>query len=199
MKIKQEFFHVTSEPKTDAGTPAEPEDQTVARILTTDADVNAGNLKAGPIAASVVLKVPVTQFTRAMRYNCMLCKHFDNKAFVTIFERADHPAAPIQLRTDMNKIRGALLTTENASLEEMHGGGDGDMDVEQAIRSLGLCHALEAAAEDYVIVHPLSMCPDEVITPSQPNGLFQPKDVESERIGEKVYDDIMRRAQGKVP
>lgn len=193
-------MHITNSPTKDDGQRAEPEEQTVSRILTTDAETNMTNgQRAGNMQAAVVVSSPVAQFARAMRANCVNCANFDNAAFLSFFQKADHPLAPRHLRESMNSIRAGLLQTQNASVGAMHSGQDGDMDVEHAIRVLGFCHALGEVMKEETIVHPLSSCPEDSITPTTPDGYFKPRDRASEKAGERAYDNIMLRASSKAP
>lgn len=199
MKIKDDLLHISAVPVKDDGTSAEPEEQTVSRILTTEADASmTSGTAVGSIPMQVVAQSTVAEFAATARSRCITCKHFDNPAFVELFRKADHPAAPIQMREAMNSIRAALLQTSNAEIQGAHSGMDGDMDVEHAIRAMGFCRALGELANDYVAVHPLSSCPDEVIGPNSPVGYYQPKDNASERAADAAFDHIMRRAQGKT-
>jgi DNA-binding transcriptional LysR family regulator len=199
MKIKDDLLHITSFPAKDDGTTAEPEEQTVSRILTSEADASMQSGQAvGSIPMQVVAQSTVAEFAATVRSQCVTCKHFDNPGFLALFRKADHPAAPLQMREAMNSLRAALLQTSNADIQGAHSGMDGDMDVEHAIRSMGFCRALTEMANDYVTVHPLSSCPDEVVSPTSPVGLYQPKDNTAERAADEAFDAIMRRAQGKV-
>lgn len=199
MKIINDLTHITNEERNLAGDLAQPEQQTVSRILVTDAEVSGTTSGvAGNIPAAVVATSTVAEFARATRAPCHLCAHFDNKAFLELFKRADDPLAPIHLRETMNSVRAALLQTSNAEVGDLSRGQDGDLDVEHAIRSLGFCRALGEKLSDYVVVHPLTTCPDEVITATEPDGLYKPRDNAHEREGVRAYDSIMRRAQGKT-
>ena len=181
------------------GSVAEPEEQTVQRVITTDGEATSTDGKMGGVMrTAIVVESQVSDFADAMRSPCAGCKNFDNKGFLALFTKADHPGAPLHMRESMNSLRAVLLQTYNASVQSMHTGQDGDMDVEHAIRVMGFCRALGEMEKDYVVVHPLSSCPDSVVTPERPKGFFQPKDNEHERIGDKAYDAIMRQAQGKT-
>lgn len=198
MKIKQDLLRVTAGGVKADGTVGEPEEQTVQRVMLTDGEATTTDGKiSGSMNTAVVVESQVSEFVRAVRSPCAGCKHFDNKSFLAFFEKADHPAAPIHVRESMNELRGILLQTYNAQVQSMHAGQDGDMDVEHAIRAMGYCRALTEIEKDYVVVHPLSTCPDGVVTPERPTGFFQPRDNEAERIGNKAYDAIMNRAAGK--
>jgi hypothetical protein len=199
MKINADLLHISALPLKDDGTPAEPEEQTATRIIKTAAETEMNTGQAvGEIPTQILAQSSVDVFARAVRAQCVTCKHFDNPGFLALFRQADHPLAPMQMRESMNSLRAALLQTANADLQSSHQGMDGDMDVEHAIRALGFCRALTEQANDYVVVHPLSTCPDEIITPTSPDGFYQPKDNAAERAGNEAFDAIMRRAQGKT-
>lgn len=199
MKIKQDLLHITNTPTLDDGTPAEPEQQTASRVLLTDADAATTTGKAvGAMNAQVIIESSAGEMARALRGMCSNCKHYDNAAFQRFLSQADHPASPMHVREGVNELRAALLQTYNAQLQTMHAGADGDMDVEHALKQLGFCRALGEIHKDDIIVHPLSSCPPETITDSTPSGLYQSKDRASERAGDKAYDNILKRAAGKV-
>lgn len=200
MKISSDLLHVTANPTLDDGkTAAEPEQQTVSRILNTVAEVESGAPAGTTLPAQIVAQSTVAQFAHALRQPCGNCKYFDNVAFNHFLAQADHPAAPIHMRETINSMRAALLQTQNVQVNAMHTGGDGDMDVEHGLRVLGFCRALGEHAGEPIVVHPVSSCPPEVINESQPDGFFSPKDNSAETAGDRAYDAIMRRAQGKAP
>lgn len=199
MKIKNDLLHITNQPTKDDGSAAEPEEQTVSRILMTDLDAaGSGGNALGSMKGSIVVASQVSEFANALRHPCANCKHFDNRAFEAFVEKADHPASPIHVRETINAMRAALLQTMNASVHAMHTGQDGDMDVEHALRALGFCRALGEAMNDHVVVHPLSSCPPEAISPDRPQGWFVARDRASEKAGDAAYDSIMARASGKT-
>lgn len=200
MKIKQDLLHITNQPVLDDGNKAEPEQQTASRVIITDADASASTGQAlGQMNAQVVVSSTAGELARAMRGMCANCKFFDNPAFVSFLAKADHPGAPMHVRAGVNELRAALLQTYNAQLQSMHTGADGDMDVEHALKQLGFCRALTEMAKDDVVVHPLSSCPEETITESNPSGFFQARDRSSERAGDRAYDNVLKRAAGKEP
>lgn len=202
MKIKEDLLHITNAPETDDGNKAEPEQQTATRILVSESETTTsqGEPLPGGVPVQILVQSQAGVLANALRAQCGGCKHFDNAAFLTFARKADSPAAPLHLREGMNEVRGALLQTMNASVNAMHAGQDGDMDVEHALASLGFCHALtEINGGDDVIVHPLSCCPPEVKSDAQPLGLFSPRDRTSELAGQRAYDNIMNKAAGKIP
>ena len=200
MRIKQDLLHITNAPTKDDGERAEPEEQTVSRVLVTEFEAAGTNGKtSGVMQGSIVAASQVSDFSRALRYGCATCKHFDMEGFASFLNRADHPAAPMHVRETVNSMRAALLQTMNASVNAMHAGQDGDMDVEHALRALGFCRALSESVNEPVIVHPLSSCPPESITETRPQGYYVAKDSTSEKVANSAYDSIMARAAGKLP
>jgi hypothetical protein len=198
MKIKDDLLQVTSGVDHADGTKGEPEEQIVRRVLLTDADATLAGNTVGEIAASVVVDSTVKDFVTAIVQNCASCKHFDHKAWKSYLARAIDPTAPMHLREGLNELRAGLMMTMNASVHAEHEDEDG-MNVEEALASMGFCHVLKEIVKDDVVVHPLSTCPAESRTATNPDGYFEPRDRSAEMAGERVYDSMMRRAQGKVP
>lgn len=196
-----EAIHITTRQYTDDGTPAEAEEQTVSHVIRMDSDVT-GHMTPGTVEGqlptAVVVQSQVADIIQKVKNPCMLCRNFDNEGFIEMFKRADHPAAPLELRSMMNEIRMQLLRTGNVEINARSSGQDGDLDVEHAIRQMGICRALSEMMSDLVFVHPVGGCPQTVITASDPDGLFVPKSNEAERIGYAAYDKLLNAARGKV-
>jgi len=190
---------ITSDTITISNAPGvEPENQVVRRTIGVpgEATLNTGSA-AGNLATSVVVDTQVSEFALANRTRCALCKHFDNEAFQRYLAQADHPAAPMHVRREVNDLRASLLMTYNASMTQ-HEGQDGDMDVEHALKAMGFCHALTEEAGESVVVHPLAVCPPEVVDPvTAPVGYFKPRGNESEKFADAAYDRVMKAAAGK--
>ena len=153
------------------------------------------------------LSVPATESFYANGVLVHNCKHYDNKGFIEWMRHADHPLAPADHRAAVNEIRSGLLMTQNAQVQEMHTGQDGDMDVEAALQMCGWCHALSKLCQDNVGVHAFATCPATardlagnevaVITPTQQMGFYQPRDRAAQKAGSSMYDKVLRIAEGK--
>ena len=87
----------------------------------------------------------------------------------------------------------------------MHVGEDGDYDIEHAMKSMALCHALreyykgkDGTDPGIIGVWPTSGCPAETCSPDKPMGIFEPKDGDAAKASKENYDAVMLRAAGKV-
>ncbi len=132
-----------------------------------------------------------------LRNPCFQCVHFDRKAWAKLYAYWNDSTSPIEERRNLNGVRAALLETQNADIVDKSSGMDGDMDVEHALSLLGICHPLTEIEKEPVIVYPTGGCPAEVCGPTQPNGFYEPKTPEAERLGSQTFDNVMRLAQGK--
>lgn len=213
MKIRKDILQVGSGMLSVDGTKLEAEQQPVRRVLTVDAPVTHGSgpgngRNVGAIATEIVTENQSAIDVATHRMSlCGNCKWFRNPEWIRDLNNADSPLATIERRRMVNEIRGALLTTRNANLAEMHEGQDGDLDVEAALRQLGYCKALfetfknmgNSNEDATVLVHPLSCCPDDVRKQMPPHGFYEPKDREAKKVGTANYDRIMSKASGKTP
>lgn len=198
MDIKNDEIRISTVNFTKEGDKLEPEEQAAARILTGTAPLTHGTTKlAGNIPMQVIGETTVGDLARTFRRQCRTCKHFDHDNWVRILRTK----ALSEVRTDqeeLNKLRAGLLQTQNASVHDMHLGQDGDIDIEHALASLGICRALTETLNDAIIVHPLSSCPDDVITPTSPDGFYQAKDDHQDKEAASAYDLILRKAMGRI-
>lgn len=199
MKIRQDLLRVRSNPYDDRGEKIEPEQQPAQRVLTTDAEVSMqGGAAVGTLPTQIVYETTAGELARAMRHPCFSCKNFDARSWGRLYLRMTDPTAPLDQRQELNAIRAALLTTRNAKLQNRHvSEKEGDMDPEHALSQLGICRPLTEIHGTPVIVHPLGGCPPEVCTTTEPNGLYDPKDTDADRMGSKTFDNVMKLATGK--
>lgn len=198
MKIKADLLRVRSVPVDDKGQKMEPEAQPAQRILKTDSEVTTRDgKKLGSIPTDIVYETSAGELAQAMRHPCFQCKHFDQKAWFKLFRSWTDPGAPKAMREQLNAIRAALLTTNNAKLADQHVSQEGDMDVEHALSQLGICRVLTEVHNDAIIVHPTGGCPPEICTPTQPDGFYEAKDKDADRLGSQTFDNVMKLATGK--
>lgn len=198
MKIKADLLRVRSLPYDDKGNKIEPEQQPVQRIFKTESDAGLqGGPTVGKIATDIIYETNVGAMAGAMRNPCFSCKHFDRRAWRQLLARWNDPLTPIAERQELNGVRAALLGTKNAKIQEKHVSQEGDMDVEHALSTLGICHAFTELNSNVLIVYPTATCPETVCGPTQPNGFYVAKDRDSEKMGSAVFDRVMRLATGK--
>lgn len=208
MKIRGDLLKISSGALNLKGEKLEPEEQLVRREVTIEAPVKHGfgavGTDVGNIPATIVTDQTAGEQAAAMRALCGNCKHFRNDLWLRDLAKADAPGAPIEKRRMVNKIRAAIIQTQNVKVTDMAAGADGDIDVEHALRQTGYCMALyayfknagKADQEAMTLVHPLSSCPQDVRSVGSPYGFFQASR-EGKEAGDRNHDAIMQRAAGK--
>ncbi len=193
MKIRADLLKISSNGRNEDGSLAEPEQQQVQRVLTTEVPLGPqGGAAIGAVPAEIVTYSSAIAVAGALSRQCGNCKFFDQATFQQTIAAADHPLAPMENRRAVNEIRAGLLQSGNAGLT-----GE-DVDPEQALKECGFCTALSEHYKEPVGVHEKSSCPADVITPSQPAGFFKPLSKKSARVAGSNYDKVMNAAAGKL-
>lgn len=197
MRIKKEFMRIARLPGTVGGAKLEAEQQPAQRVQVVDANVTSkAGKQLGSITTEIIAEHSAQELANIERAKCYGCKNFRNADWLKI--RNAMQFGSLEKRQELNRIRAALLTTANAKIHQVHD-NDGETDVEHAISMLGVCGPLtEIDGTEAIIVHPMGNCPDDVCSMARPNGLFEPKDQDSDRAGAGNYDRIMRIAQGRT-
>lgn len=201
MKIRADKIRIRTVPFDDKGDKMEPEAQPVQRIFETESQVTSqdGTLK-GATPTQVIYETTVGELATAMRSPCFSCKHFDAHAWQKILSVWNDPTSSLEQRAQLNQCRAALLQTGNAELQEAHTNPldkEQDMDVEHALSVLGICRPISEIMREPVIVYPTSSCPGEFCTPTQPNGFYDAKDKDADRLGSATYDNVLKTALGQ--
>ncbi len=209
MFIKRDVFRIESGAREADGTKIDPEGQSAQHVFEGTAPVNIPVPGVNPVGTPGSLPLQIVahstagQLARSVSSLCVNCKHFDRAGWLRMLARNEGPAATAAERHSINSIRAEILM--RLPEPEENAGGDGDYDVEHAMRSMGLCHALREfyretkEEQDIIGVWPRAGCPEEVATAvGKPWGLFVPKDNDAERQSAQNYDDVMLRAAGKV-
>jgi hypothetical protein len=201
LRIKADLLKVRSVPYDEAGQKVEPEQQPAARVMVIDGgapvSMSRDQRNVGSIPASIIAETTAGEVANTMRSKCFQCKNFNTSAWKKLRLLWGNSSDP-DVFQKLNRVRYALLTTQNPEVVRRSEGMDGDFDVEHSISQLGVCEPLTEINRDAVIVSPISTCPDEVCTKDNPRGLFVPKDKEMERLGSAAFDQIMRMAEGKA-
>lgn len=200
MKIKADYLRIRNVPFDAEGKPVEPEQQPVQREIQTSFDVT-GNMTGqhfGSLPSQIIVENHTVQdFVPMARWKCKGCKHFDREAWKKLMAAWEDPSAPIEQRKYLNGIRGMLHETGNADILKRHNDGSGGLDVDHALKTLGICRPMSEIKQAPIIVYPTSSCPIEVCSAEQPQGFYTPKDREAERQGSEAFDKLMRAAQGR--
>jgi hypothetical protein len=195
MRIKQDLLRVRPALAVN-GEKLEAEQMPMQRVQTVDAPANIAGNQVGSIPTEIITDTTVGEMAANMRHPCFSCKNWNRRAWKALYMRWVDPTTPIAERQQLNAIRAALLTTNNATIHDRNEGEDGT-DVEHALGELGICEPLTEIRKDPVIVYPTATCPPEVRTPQQPDGLYKAKDRDNARMGGSVFDNVMRLATGK--
>lgn len=192
MEIRSDTFIVQHFDQDLNGDPVEPEQQPATRILEVDGPTQLGPNQTGmELPTTVALQDNAGQFAHGLRSQCFLCKHFNKdvaQATIAAWQRGSK-----EQRAALNEIRARLMETQNDTVQErMTNPQDGDIDVEQGLSMLGICEVFTEITRDALFVHPIGACPED-------QNFFVAKDIASEKYGSNKFDEIMRRAQGKIP
>lgn len=153
----------------------------------------------GSIPVSISYEAPAAQLAQGFRNTCGLCRNFDQRAWHAYFRKLSSSVDGIRI---LNQFRFGLVASENAAVVTAHEDKDGDLDVEHAMMACGLCRPLTEEMMNPIIVYPASSCPQYLLgTNGQPDetkpfpNSFVPKDLEAEKRGSKMFDQIMQKAQ----
>lgn len=198
MKVNEQLLKIQSLPYDELGNKLEPEALPAERILVIDAPVR-GSIDqqiGGAIRSSINIQGTVSQFANGLRTMCAECVHFDPGAWERRKAQLEGSKEGVN---QLNNMRWALIQEGLGPAEGMHVTQENEVDLEHAIAFLGVCRALTEHKRDETYVHPMSGCPDEVCTPTHPDGFFETRNYETRRAGDAAYDDVMRKAQGKLP
>lgn len=186
MQIKRDTLMVGGLISDEHGDKVEPEQQPVVRAV--DATIQVSG-SSGGVLGEIGGRINQVQsagvFAQDLRSKCIGCAHFDRRGFAELRKRM---TATMDGHRQLNELRASLLESGNATLTAAHESQDGDMDVEGALASMGLCRAFGDLVRDDVVVHPLANCPES-------QNLFKPRDSAADKAGAAAYDHIMRLAE----
>jgi len=206
--IKRQTLDFSQRPQTDA------EGQVARRRFHTE--VAAGPGQAGVVNAQGMIpgiieyNTTAGELAEASRSPCAGCQHHDVKAWRQFVAAATGPASTAEDRDTIQKLRGRLMVDGVGVFND-----DGEFDVEATLMSFGICRPLTDWVEGVVGKNPMhwpivtsreANCPSyvaaggarmEVTYPSQPLGLFKPRDLDSKKYGAARYDAVLFDAAGK--
>lgn len=213
MQIKRDKFVIESGAREADGTKIEPEAQVVKHVFEGTAPVGlGGGFEVGePGGSPAVGSLPISieahgtaqQVARSVSALCANCKFFDRVGWLKMLAKNEGPASTEAERHSVNSIRMEILSRMPDS--DQHTAADGEYDIEHAMKSMGLCHALrefykgkEGKDPGIIGVWPTSGCPADTCSPDKPWGIFVPKDGDAARASQQNYDAVMQRAAGKI-
>jgi hypothetical protein len=203
---------VYHDPTRERGAPVEPEQQAAEVVQPIETFVTIGRShlardipmhtlpqavqEAAMVAkthAHIAHQTTAGELAQSVAARCMNCVHFDHDWWMRIKRDAEDSGDKDRL-FDLNIARGMLGTTGNAKVHEMHDDGSGDIDLEHALNSLGICKALTDHFKDHVITHPLSSCPADA-----PFAFKAKRSLAERRAVANAYDWILQSAQRGGP
>lgn len=213
MQIKRDKFVIESGARELDGTPVEPEAQSVQHIFEGSTPIGAGgadhdgiargDAAVGSIPLQIVAHGEAQQVARSVSALCANCKYFDRAGWLKMLRDNEGAGASVSERHSINSIRAEILL--RMPEPEQHVGADNDYDIEHAMKSMGLCHAMrefykgrDGVDPGIIGVWPTSGCPAETCSPDRPFGIFEPRDAEAHKAGQQNYDAVMLRAAGKI-
>lgn len=139
----------------------------------------AHQTSAGELASSVLQR-------------CQCCVHFDPVGWGSLLRRAE-ASGDKRLFQGLNEVRAQIaeaLQIDPTAAARHDLDQSGDVDLEHALKSLGLCKALSEHFKDDILVMPINAC-------AQPE-FFKPKrELEARRAAASGYDNILFRAAGR--
>jgi hypothetical protein len=194
--VSDELLRIQASDLDEAGSKLEPEEKPAERIVqfAADADGHLTGERFGQLPVSIATQGTVQEFAQECKRLCANCKHFD-LAWWQKYKLAKEAtqAGKAELRMELAK---AFSATGNVEIDPKHSVFT-DPNVEAAINYLGICRpltdiaSLETGQLDEVIVHPFATCPPGI-------DAFTSKNVAAEKAGAGGYDEVMRRAQGRL-
>jgi hypothetical protein len=197
MKIKADKLKIVSGARDVGGHKIDPEAQPLARELSVDMPANLGGKHVGSLPSTVVFETTAGEYANAMRSPCFNCKHWDDAGARELIRRWDASNAPLEKRSFVNQMRGNIIGTKDPEFIRKHMvTPQGELNVNHALMSQGICRALTEIQGDVVFTSPDCHCPDDLCGPGRPSGLHEPKSAQIERHVTQAYDAIMKRAAG---
>lgn len=188
------------------GTPVEPEEAPVHRILDAELPLsfNTGQLISQKMPGEVTVDMSAGELAARMRSRCAECVHFSNTAWLKLYNELRHSLNDPSAQIFLNQIRAAVDQVTDAEYVAKHyDHATDEVDIDHALQDLGLCHAMTEIWQSFlkkkypIIVAPEASCPDD----KGPRGedfstLFKSRDRAEGRRSGKMYDMILRLAQG---
>ncbi len=213
--IAQQKVEFSQTPQTDA------EAQVVRRTVIARAPAGFGgaggptNPNGSTLPALMEYTNNVGETADALKSSCQQCRHWDNKAWRKYVEASTGPASTARSRLTIDTLRLKIKTEERGYVD-----AQGQLDIEATLMSFGICHplsdwtkgAMKAENPMHWPVAPMpeSRCPSniqvpgqggparlQIVTPSQPMGLFKPRDLDARKSGDAKRDALLFAVQGK--
>lgn len=197
MEIKGEKIEVVPLTRDEKGDKIEPEQAPARRLLDVSDRVtltNNGTKTDQTLPISISVEMPAHELAIGMSQPCFSCRHFDQKAW---YEYRRSREATVDGREEMARYKAELVRSTNAAptVDPV----SGDVDVEFALQSMGVCRPLTEACGEVTIVYPVSTCPANLPKTGEPfPRCYVPRTSDDARQSTATFDRIMRTAQGRI-
>jgi hypothetical protein len=197
VRIKREILRIGTLPFAPNGDRVEPEQQPAVTVIEVNAPAKFQGSAAvvGQAAGEFQVHSTAREVADIARSPCFMCKHFDTKAWA--MRRRQLACGTLEEQTKLKKIRVKLIELQDVNFQNLHSDASGEMDIEAAMASLGICRVLTEITAGPTIVFPAGGCPRDACTAAQPMGYFMPATSEADRAGSAAFDQIMLTAAGK--
>lgn len=186
------------------GSPLEPEERPAMVRTETQSPLALGGVETGAgVATFIDHETTAGVLAETYRNRCATCMHFSIPAWRNLRRRLD-TSSNMDHRKFVNEVRAAVEQMLPENERERHVDPQtGDLDLEHALDSFGLCGAITEilSAEQKELTPALQLpeggCPEN----NSPGGtflgaLYQPRDVAADRAASQAYDKILRMAEG---
>lgn len=196
MDIKGEKIEVVPLTRDQNGERIEPEQAPARRLLDVSDRVKLthnGEKTDATLPMSISVEMPAHELAMGMSQPCFSCRHFDQKAW---YEYRRSREGTIDGRDEMARYKAELIRTTNAA-PTVDASGE-NVDVEFAMRSMGICRVLTEACREATIVYPVSTCPAALPKTGEafPRA-YVPRTSDDAKQSTATFDSIMRSAQGR--
>jgi hypothetical protein len=185
------------------GAKPEPEEMPARRVL--DVSAMAHSDKGEPLGifkTFVTFEDRVETMAIGVRQQCHQCRYWNHNLWANNMYH-DWQLHPLH-RGEVNMLRAEFLSARlrDDARTLVQDPNDNDIDVEEGVRSMGVCHAYTEVWRRNikvapVLTHPLASCPDKDMNGNPAANLFVDKDAQAGRMGAALYDGVMRLAQGR--
>lgn len=203
MDLKNEIIHFPIvQQKDEKGTKLEPEETVLVREGQTEVSPTLGG-NAAPdgkaIPVTVQTEHSALEVANALVHKCAGCKFFNLSAGQKFIRHSMHPGAPREAQEELNKLRIAVMTSTNLSIQDAITMPNGLESADELLLQFGRCERLteifESTDKQGVFVAPNSCCPPEFRTAMHPHGFYKPLHAKDDS---KVRDAVLLRAARKL-
>jgi hypothetical protein len=206
VEIKADVITVVPATHDPDGHALEPELAPAVRSIqvTTPLQLSTGQVIRADMPGSFDYETTAGELALNMRFRCGACVHFNVKRWRD-FRRECEWSGDAEKRQWVNEFRFAIEQAMPAGEREKHLDASGELDIEHAMDSMGLCDALteewSRLANDAwpVVMCALAGCPDTDPWGRKQAAPFRARDRAADRAAAAAYDALLGMARGKQP